>query len=279
MSNIPTVAARLDTANSGDARAPAVAAGGGGLWAVVPVKSFARTKQRLAGALVPEDRARLARAMFGDVLDALTQCHSLAGLLVVTGDPDAARMALAAGAQVLHEAQGEGTAAAVALAARELAAAGRAGMLVLPADVPAITVADVEALIAAHARQTMKDNKSAVTLVPAGSDGGTNALVCSPPDALPPCFGPDSFRRHVALAEQLGMQPCVLKLARLSQDIDRPEDLQAFLASEDARGTRVWRALREQDSPGENNTGKDSPRDEPVRVQRSQAGLTSRVTP
>lgn len=268
MSHIPTAAARPDAPTPGDVRAPAV--GSSGLWAVVPVKSFARTKQRLAGALVPEDRARLARAMFGDVLDALMQSHSLAGLLVVTGDPDAARMALAAGAQVLHEAQGEGTAAAVALAARELSAAGRAGMLVLPADVPAITVADVEALIAAHANQTMKDQQPAVTLVPAGADGGTNALVCSPPDALPPCFGPDSFRRHVALAQRLGMQPCVLKLARLSQDIDRPEDLQAFLASDDARGTRVWRALREQSGPCEDMAGGESPREEPARAQRSE---------
>ena len=81
MSNIPTAAAMPDTSNLGDARAPAVAASG--LWAVVPVKSFAKTKQRLAGALAPEDRARLARAMFGDVLDALMHAPSLAGLLVV----------------------------------------------------------------------------------------------------------------------------------------------------------------------------------------------------
>lgn len=260
MSNIPTVAARPDALKRADV--PASAAGG--LWAVVPVKSFARTKQRLAGALVPEDRARLARAMFADVLDALMHAPSLAGLLVVTGDPDAACMARAAGAQVLHEAQGEGTAAAVALAARELAAAGRGGMLVLPADVPAITVDDVEALVAAHAARTTKDGKPAVTLVAAGADGGTNALVCSPPDALPPCFGPDSFSRHVATSRLLGMEPCVLQLERLSRDIDRPEDLQAFLDSDDARGTRVWQALREQAVPAG-----DLACEEPVRAQRS----------
>jgi 2-phospho-L-lactate guanylyltransferase len=273
MNNMPTAAARPDAPNSGDVRTPDV--GAGGLWAVVPVKSFASTKQRLAGALAPEDRARLARAMFGDVLDALTHAPSLAGLLVVTADPDAVEMARVAGAQVLHETRGEGTAAAVALAARELAAAGRAGMLVLPADVPAITVADVETLIAAHARQTAKDKQAAVTLVPAGADGGTNALVCSPPDALPPCFGPDSFRRHVALAQQLGMQPCVLSLARLSRDIDRPEDLQAFLASDEARGTRVWQALRERSAlPGDMACDLSS-HEEAVRVRHSEPGVVA----
>lgn len=233
-----------------DPALPAAAAAGDascGLWAVVPVKAFSRTKQRLAGVLSPEARASLARAMFGDVLAALVQSRSLAGVVVVTADADAARMALAAGARVIHEAQGEGTASAVALAARQLAADGRAGMLVLPADVPAITVEDVEALIAAHSLQA---GAPAVTLVRAEADGGTNALVCSPPEALPPCFGQDSFNRHVLAARERGIDPVILRLPRLGHDIDRPEDLDAFMQSPAAARTQVWQAVQSSGVPG-----------------------------
>ena len=38
------------------------------LWAVVPVKSMAQAKQRLAGVLAAHERAALARAMLQDVL-------------------------------------------------------------------------------------------------------------------------------------------------------------------------------------------------------------------
>ncbi|MBL8307282.1 MAG: hypothetical protein JNM33_11340, partial [Rubrivivax sp.] len=41
------------------------------LWAVVPVKPFARAKQRLAGELSGAQRAALAACMLRDVLTAL----------------------------------------------------------------------------------------------------------------------------------------------------------------------------------------------------------------
>jgi len=215
--------------------------GTGGLWAVVPVNRFDQTKQRLAAVLAPAARSRLARAMFQDVLKALRQSRSLAGVMVVTGDAEAARMAREAGAEVIHDEAGAGTAAAVALAVRTLAAAGRAGMLVVPADVPLITAEDVEALIAAHAGH---DGLAGVTLVPAEADGGTNALVCSPPDALPPCFGTDSFARHVQAARERDIEPVVLRLPRIGRDIDRPEDLEAFMKAATASHTEVWRTMK-----------------------------------
>ena len=63
-----------------------------GLWAVVPVKLFARTKRRLAPHLASHEREALARAMLADVLSALARTHSLAGVSD-HGDADAAAMA------------------------------------------------------------------------------------------------------------------------------------------------------------------------------------------
>ncbi len=166
-----------------------------GLWAVVPVKLFARTKRRLMPLLAHHERGALARAMLTDVLSALVRAHSLAGIMVITGDADAATMARAAGAVVVADAENAGTTAAVTLAAAHLAGAGRDGMLVIPADVPLITPADVEMIVATHRAAP------SVTLVPASIDGGTNALACSPPGAVPVCFGDNSFRQHREAAQ------------------------------------------------------------------------------
>jgi len=64
-----------------------------GLWAVVPVNLFARTKRRLMPLLARHERGALARAMLADVLFALARAHSLGGIMVITGDADAAAMA------------------------------------------------------------------------------------------------------------------------------------------------------------------------------------------
>ena len=149
-----------------------------GLWAVVPVKLFARTKRRLMPLLARHERGALARAMLADVLSALARARCLAGIIVVTGDADAAAMARAAGALVLIDAENAGTTAAVTKAAAYLAAAGNDGMLVIPADVPLLTPADIETIVTAHRAAP------SVTLVPASFDGGTNALAYSPPGAV-----------------------------------------------------------------------------------------------
>ena len=122
----------------------------GNLWAVVPVKLFADTKRRLMPVLAYDERAALARAMLEDVLSVLMRTSSLAGIMVITRDAAAAAIAHAAGALVVDDLENTGTSAAVAQASRHLAAARRGGMLMVAADVPSITPADIETVVAAH---------------------------------------------------------------------------------------------------------------------------------
>ncbi len=61
--------------------------------AVVPVKDTAEAKQRLAGVLSPAQRRELALAMLDHVLAVLSSVPELAGILVVTVDPEAAALA------------------------------------------------------------------------------------------------------------------------------------------------------------------------------------------
>ncbi|WP_175853620.1 2-phospho-L-lactate guanylyltransferase [Burkholderia anthina] len=205
------------------------------LWAVVPVKSFSRAKQRLASVLSATERAGLAQAMLADVLDALRRSAGVAGVLVVTADPHAARVAREAGATVTSAAE-TGLNDALAHGARQLAAWPSHGMLVVPADVPLITPADIDSIALAHRASR------AVTLVAATDDGGTNALACSPPQAIPFAFGADSLRRHRQLARAAGLPQCVLTLPRIGRDIDRPDDLHLLLDDPSPAHTRAWLA-------------------------------------
>ncbi len=198
------------------------APGTSGLWAVVPVKPFAAAKRRLAPALPPALRARLARAMLGDVLGALAEVRGLAGVAVVTADGEAAALAQALGAHVIAEPQARGLNAALRQAAAERAARGAAGVLVVPGDIPAVTPADIARLLAAHA------GAPAVSLVPAHDGEGTCALLVSPPTLLRFAFGPLSFARHCAATARAGIVPrlhAVAELPGIAFDVDLPADL------------------------------------------------------
>ena len=205
-----------------------------GVHAVVPVKDFDGAKQRLAGALDRPARIALFRAMLEDVLEALSGVASLAGVLLVTRDPEAVALAGRYGAECLIEPENRGHTAAVELAARTLAGRGAGGLLQIPGDVPRVTVAEIEAVVAAHAPAP------AVTIAPSRDRLGSNALLCSPPDVFPFRFGDDSFYPHLAAARAIGIEPAVVERPGLGLDVDTPDDLEAFLASpSDSRAYRL----------------------------------------
>jgi 2-phospho-L-lactate/phosphoenolpyruvate guanylyltransferase len=206
------------------------------LWAVVPVKDLHAAKQRLAGVLGAKERQALFCAMLEDVLCALAACAGLAGTLVVTRDPQARDLARRYGAQVLADAN-RGHTAASTLGARALAQRGIAGMVQVPADIPLLTPGDVGALLEGHGEPP------AVTLAPSRDGRGSNAVVCSPADALPLRFGDDSFHPHVQRARSLGIEPRIVRRPGLALDVDTPEDLAALLAV--ASATRAYAYLTE----------------------------------
>jgi 2-phospho-L-lactate/phosphoenolpyruvate guanylyltransferase len=194
------------------------------LWAVVPVKDLHDAKQRLAGVLSAKERQALFCAMLEDVLCALAGCEGLAGILVVTRDPQARDLARRYGVEVLADAN-RGHTAASTLGALALAQRGVAGMVQVPADIPLLTPGDVAALLEAHGEAP------AITLAPSRDERGSNAVVCSPADALPLRFGDGSFHPHVQRARALGIEPRIVRRPGLALDVDTPDDLAAFLVA------------------------------------------------
>ena len=188
--------------------------------AVLPVKSFARAKQRLGAAV--RNRPELAEAMVGDVLDALSSVAGLERIVVVTADRAAAAAASAIGAAVVDDPEeaGQSAAAARGVEAALESAADRA--LLVPGDCPALDPGEIETLLARTAQ---------VVIVPDRHGHGTNALLLRPPDVFAPSFGPGSLARHAALARAAGAPVKVAALRSLALDVDTPGDLAALRAA------------------------------------------------
>lgn len=203
--------------------------------ALVPVKNFANAKRRLADTLGPDQRAGLAEAMLRDVVRAAQECPAV-DLVILLGGDDAGRLADATGARWLDDAGATDLNSALYQAVKTLADERVTRVFVLPGDLPTVQSADIAALLACH--------EPGLTISPAQSDGGTNALVISPPDALEFCFGPDSARRHLAAALAAGLPAQKLARDAFARDIDGPDDL-AWLATQSS-GPCTTRWLIEQ---------------------------------
>jgi FO synthase len=191
--------------------------------AIVPMKPLALAKQRLSGILPDTERQELVRSMFCDVLEALLNCEHIAHTYVVTADRQVAALAASHGAGHIAEAKPAGLNEAVVMAVEQLEESGADTMLVLPGDVPLVTPAEISEL-ALHAQP------QSVTVVLAHDGEGTNALMVSPPGALIPVFGTDSFSRHLEAARNAGMAGSACHFDGLGRDIDNAGDL-AFLRS------------------------------------------------
>ncbi|MBN9564456.1 MAG: 2-phospho-L-lactate guanylyltransferase [Alphaproteobacteria bacterium] len=209
------------------------------IWAVVPIKEANGAKQRLSALLTEEQRRKLAATMAEDVLDALSQVRSLAGILVVTLDPAATRLAERFGARVVTDGARDGHTGAVTAAARLLCREGRGGMLQVPGDIPRITAAEVETVLAEHR------SAPSFTIAAAHDERGSNAVLLTPPDVMPLRFGDDSFFPHLATARAHGIEPTVLHLPGIGMDIDHPVDLAMFLRMTPRLSTRTLAWLEE----------------------------------
>ncbi|MDP2329724.1 MAG: 2-phospho-L-lactate guanylyltransferase [Reyranella sp.] len=211
------------------------------IWAIVPVKELNGAKQRLAPLLSPAQRRALIEVMVGEVLEAVTGARGLAGVMVVTLDPTTTALALRLGARVVTDGARDGHTGSVTAGLKLLAREGRGGMITLPGDIPAATSVEIEAVLAAHL------SAPSFTISPAHDDLGSNAVVCSPPDAVPLRFGENSYFPHLEAARRAGIEPTVIRQPGIAMDIDHPADLAAFLRLPQSASTRTHAFLEEVD--------------------------------
>ena len=206
------------------------------IFALLPVKAPRNAKQRLSGFFTPDQRERLARSMFEEVLATLLTVQGLARVVVVTSDVIAAGRARALGAHVFEETEQISHSVSADAAAHRAVELGASTVMLLPIDVPLVTKCEIESLI--------DEAGPGVIVVPSSDGAGTNALVRTPPSVIESRFGPGSFRKHVSQAEAADVPVKVLRPPGLLFDIDTPEDIAELLfrapSSRVAELVRSW---------------------------------------
>jgi len=187
------------------------------LWVVIPVKPFEQAKSRLADVLPVAARAALMRELLAGVLARVREADLPAAVLVISRDAAVRSFAQGLGVHTLAE-TGDDLNTALEQARRWVIGRGGDALLVLPADLPLLTVDDILQLYDLGLA-------GAEVVVAASHDGGTNALWLRPPDSIDFAFGPDSFHRHVEQAALAGHRWAVYRSETLARDVDVPADL------------------------------------------------------
>ncbi len=200
---------------------------------VIPVKRFARAKQRLLEKLDRPQRAAIIKAMLTDVFAAVCETESVERMIVVTGEGRAERIALRQArrtrtpVEVLRDPDDRGHSEAATLGIIRALSHGAACSALLPGDCPLLESRELESALA-------RMSKRRVAVVPDRHGTGTNALLLAPADAIGPAFGVGSMERHRDRATRAGYEVAVEAIPSLALDLDTAEDL-AALAGELAR--------------------------------------------
>lgn len=183
-------------------------------WAIIPVKAAPGGKSRLAGVLDEDARKALVRAMTGHVVHA-AQLARLIDRVAIVGP---SRQGLPESVALLAD-PGKGLNAALHSAVAEAGSLGASRIVIVAGDLPGVAPSDLDRLASTPG--------NGAAIAPDRHEQGTNALSLPWPAArgFSFAFGPDSFARHRAEAEGLGLEIEVIRSNGLACDIDEPPDL------------------------------------------------------
>ncbi|MEJ1963486.1 MAG: 2-phospho-L-lactate guanylyltransferase [Gammaproteobacteria bacterium] len=184
-----------------------------GACVLIAVKERARSKTRLAEALSPQARIELVRSMLSAVLSAAGNAQTVHQVIVISPERDCVPPEV----PVLAD-TGESLNSALMQAHAVLREFGCREVVILPADLPKISGAEIDALVRAG-------RAGGFAIAPDAAGVGTNALCLISPAPFLFQFGLDSRRLHLNEAQRMGLSPQVVRLPGLEFDVDSPTDL------------------------------------------------------
>lgn len=191
-------------------------------WLLIPVKRLERAKSRLAPAMPPAARIRLAWRLVGRTFRVVRQVPEVRPL-VISADQRVLALARRMGWPVVLD-RWEDLNRALAEARRVAVRHGAEALGVLPIDLLGLRAEALRDLLAAG----FPDR--GLVLVPDRHGQGTNALLVRPPEAIAFCFGPGSLAAFQRQAAALGLPVRLFPHPDLSWDLDTPADWAAWRA-------------------------------------------------
>ncbi len=208
---------------------------------IVPVKTLARGKSRLAAVLDDSRRRTLNRRFLRQTLATATRCVEPADIVVISDGADARVCARACGAGALAQ-TGSGLNEALDQARRAARCGGAETLVILASDLPFLTPQDIDRLLVARTAPEV------LVIARDRARRGTNALVLPAAGDFRFRFGVDSAAAHAAEAARCGWRAVTVDHSNLSFDVDTPADYAAFAARE--------RITDETSPPGGDDPGK-----------------------
>lgn len=180
-------------------------------WVLIPAKAPDLAKTRLSGALTASERKRLFMAMLHHVASVAAAAEHIERVCIL----GPSRLGLAD--HFVHIADPGGGLNAALQATCSKLETGR--LIIVHADLPHLTGQDI-ALLANVPKYMM-------AISPDRRRTGTNALSLPLPSAgrFTFAFGSNSFARHRAEADRVGVPITTVLSQGLSLDIDEPDDL------------------------------------------------------
>lgn len=190
---------------------------------IIPVKPPEQGKSRLAGALLPQDRLALNRALMKHTFDVAAGLRDLADVFVVSKSHDVRAEATTRGFVACDEPDTCDLNGAIAIGADRAHGAGINEIMVLPVDLPDVSEQGLHKLVVDF------HHGLDVLIVSDCSGSGTNVLLWRPIGSAVFHYGPASAAAHARSARNLGLRQAVRTDAALSFDIDTPADLEAWM--------------------------------------------------
>jgi 2-phospho-L-lactate guanylyltransferase len=190
--------------------------------AIVPVGTAEGAKTRLGETLDAEERHELVDGFLARTVETALAVARFADVLVVSPDRELLTRATTLGARTLRQ-RSRGLRAGLADARADVVAGGATAIVVLPIDLPFVSVEAVDAVIDALVGAETEAGPT-VVLVTDRHGTGTNALGLRPPDVIEFAFGPGSRAAHRERAAAAGVRYVEVD-GPLTVDLDTPEDL------------------------------------------------------
>lgn len=189
------------------------------LWAIVPVKPLNRNNSRLSSVLSNDERSELNLRLLVQTINTLKSAPEIENILVISRDNQTLSVARKYGAQTVLEQRDSELNVSLERATIVAKTYTTRGILILPADLPLLTKADINRLL------EKVNDPPVVVVVPDRNRIGTNALVVCPAGLIEYEFGHGSFERHCWRAREAGARLEICELPSLALDMDLPEDL------------------------------------------------------